>query len=53
MMRVPTVDVAEVGSGAGSIAALDDGGLLRVGPRLGRRRPRPGLLRPRRRRGRP
>lgn len=33
MMRVPTVDVAEVGSGAGSIAALDEGGLLRVGPR--------------------
>lgn len=32
MMRVPTVDVAEVGSGAGSIAALDAGGLLRVGP---------------------
>ena len=32
MMRVPTVDVAEVGSGAGSIAALDEGGLLRVGP---------------------
>lgn len=32
LMRVPTVDVAEVGSGAGSIAALDEGGLLRVGP---------------------
>lgn len=32
MMRVPTVDVAEVGSGAGSIASLDKGGLLRVGP---------------------
>jgi len=32
MMRVPTVDVAEVGSGAGSIASLDEGGLLRVGP---------------------
>jgi len=32
MMRVPTVDVAEVGSGAGSIAARDEGGLLRVGP---------------------
>ena len=33
LMRVPSVDVAEVGSGAGSIAWLDDGGLLRVGPR--------------------
>lgn len=32
MMRVPTVDVAEVGSGGGSIAWVDDGGLLNVGP---------------------
>jgi N-methylhydantoinase A len=32
MMRVPTVDVAEVGSGGGSIAWIDDGGLLHVGP---------------------
>lgn len=32
LMRVPTVDVAEVGSGAGSIARIDDGGLLHVGP---------------------
>lgn len=32
MMRVPTVDVAEVGSGAGSIASIDEGGLLCVGP---------------------
>jgi N-methylhydantoinase A len=32
MMSVPTVDVAEVGSGAGSIAFVDEGGLLRVGP---------------------
>ncbi len=32
LMRVPTVDVAEVGSGAGSIAHLDAGGLLKVGP---------------------
>ena len=32
MMSVPTIDVAEVGSGAGSIARLDDGGLLHVGP---------------------
>lgn len=32
MMRVPTVDVAEVGSGAGSIAAIDAAGLLTVGP---------------------
>lgn len=32
LMRVPTVDVAEVGSGAGSIAHVDAGGLLQVGP---------------------
>lgn len=32
MMRVPTVDVAEVGNGAGSIAAIDAAGLLTVGP---------------------
>ncbi|WP_336618916.1 hydantoinase/oxoprolinase family protein [Mesorhizobium sp. WSM4962] len=32
LMRVPTVDVAEVGSGAGSIAWLDSGNLLHVGP---------------------
>jgi len=32
MMRVPTVDVAEVGSGAGSIAAIDAAGLMTVGP---------------------
>jgi len=32
MMRVPTVDVAEVGAGAGSIAAIDAAGLLTVGP---------------------
>ena len=32
MMSVPTIDVAEVGSGAGSIAWMDAGGLLHVGP---------------------
>ncbi len=32
MMRVPTVDVAEVGSGGGSVAWIDAGGLLNVGP---------------------
>lgn len=32
MMSVPAVDVAEVGSGAGSIAHVDEGGLLKVGP---------------------
>ncbi|WP_439604774.1 hydantoinase/oxoprolinase family protein, partial [Shinella sp.] len=32
MMSVPTVDVAEVGSGAGSIAHVDSAGLVKVGP---------------------
>lgn len=32
MLKVPAIDVAEVGAGAGSIASIDDGGLLRVGP---------------------
>jgi N-methylhydantoinase A len=41
MMRVPTVDVAEVGSGAGSIARLDPGGLLLVGPQSAGARPGP------------
>lgn len=32
MMRVPTVDVAEIGNGSGSIAYVDAGGLTCVGP---------------------
>ncbi len=32
MLKVPAIDIAEVGAGAGSIAHIDDGGLLRVGP---------------------
>ncbi len=32
LMRVPTVDVAEIGNGAGSIAHVDEGGLIHVGP---------------------
>ena len=32
MLKVPAIDIAEVGAGAGSIAGIDDGGLLRVGP---------------------
>ena len=32
MLKVPSIDIAEVGSGGGSIAWIDDGGLLRVGP---------------------
>lgn len=33
LMRAPTIDIAEVGAGAGSIATVDAGGLIHVGPR--------------------
>lgn len=32
MLKVPAVDIAEVGAGGGSIAGIDAGGLLTVGP---------------------
>jgi N-methylhydantoinase A len=32
MLKVPAIDIAEVGSGGGSIARVDAGGLLLVGP---------------------
>lgn len=32
MLKVPSIDIAEVGAGGGSIAWIDEGGLLRVGP---------------------
>ena len=32
-INLPVVDIAEVGAGGGSIARIDDGGSLRVGPR--------------------
>ena len=33
LIRIPTIDIAEVGAGGGSLAWLDAGGALRVGPR--------------------
>jgi N-methylhydantoinase A len=33
MMKVPSIDIAEVGAGGGSLAWIDGGGLLRVGPK--------------------
>jgi N-methylhydantoinase A len=33
LLRIPVIDISEVGSGGGSIATLDAGGSLRVGPR--------------------
>lgn len=41
MMSVPTVDVAEVGSGAGSIAQVDGAGLIKVGPQSAGAEPGP------------
>jgi N-methylhydantoinase A len=32
MLNVPAIDIAEVGAGGGSIAAIDQGGLLHAGP---------------------
>jgi N-methylhydantoinase A len=32
LLKVPAIDIAEVGAGAGSIATVDEGGLLQVGP---------------------
>ena len=45
LLKVPAIDIAEVGAGGGSIAAVDHGGLLTVGPEFGRGRARPRLLR--------
>ncbi len=33
VLRVPSIDIAEIGAGGGSIVASDSGGLLTVGPR--------------------
>jgi N-methylhydantoinase A len=32
MLKVPSIDIAEVGAGGGSIAQVDAGGLIQVGP---------------------
>ena len=32
MLKVPAIDLAEVGAGGGSLASVDAGGLLKVGP---------------------
>jgi len=41
LLRVPTIDIAEVGAGGGSIVWVDQGGGLRVGPRSAGARPGP------------
>ena len=49
-IKAPVIDMIEIGAGGGSIAAIDEVGLLRVGPHSRRRRSRAGLLRARRHR---
>ena len=34
-IKVPVVDIVEIGAGGGSIAWIDDGGALKIGPRSG------------------
>ncbi len=51
LIRIPTLDIAEVGAGGGSIAWVDAAGALHVGPEERRSGARPRLLRPRRRGG--
>jgi N-methylhydantoinase A len=41
LLRVPAVDIAEVGAGGGSLAWIDRGGSLQVGPRSAGARPGP------------
>jgi 5-oxoprolinase (ATP-hydrolysing) len=41
LIRIPTIDIAEVGAGGGSLAWLDTGGALHVGPRSAGAEPGP------------
>jgi N-methylhydantoinase A len=41
LIQLPVIDLAEVGAGGGSIAWVDSGGVLRVGPRSAGARPGP------------
>ena len=52
-IRIAGLDINAIGAGGGSIAWIDDGGALRVGPRSAGRRAGAGLLRPRRHASRP
>ena len=44
-VRLPVIDIHTVGAGGGSIAYVDSGGALRVGPRSAGADARAGLLR--------
>ena len=52
-LKLPVIDVSEVGAGGGSIVRVDSGGALKVGPESAGADPGPGLLRPRRQASRP
>ncbi len=45
LIRAPTIDIAEVGAGGGSVAFLDRAGGLRVGPRSAGAKPGPACYR--------
>ena len=49
-VSVPSVDLVEIGAGGGSLARVDQFGLLKVGPESGGADPGPASLRPRRHR---
>ena len=51
-IRLPFIDISEIGAGGGSIVAVDGFGMLHVGPDSAGADPGPGLLRPGRRRRR-
>jgi len=44
-IRIPAIDMIEIGAGGGSIAEIDDRGLLRVGPRSAGADPGPACYR--------
>ena len=45
VIRTPMIEITTIGAGGGSIAEIDRGGLLQVGPRVGGLRSGAGLLR--------
>lgn len=45
LIRIPAIDIAEVGAGGGSLAWIDPGGVLRVGPESAGAAPGPACYR--------
>ena len=52
-IQIPMIDIRTIGAGGGSIAWIDKGGMLRVGPQSAGADAGPGLLRQRRHARRP